>query len=89
MLLVLLIACVNVVNLLLTRAAGRRRELAVRMALGATRSRIVREGLAEAVVLSMAGGALGCLLAYGLATALQTLPPHIFPRLRDIHLTAS
>ena len=86
MLLVLLIACVNVVNLLLTRAAGRRRELAVRMALGATQSRIVREGLAEAVVLSIAGGALGCVIAYGLTNALQTLPPHIFPRLRDIRI---
>ena len=86
MLLVLLIACVNVVNLLLTRAAGRRRELAVRMALGATQSRIVREGLAEAVVLSVAGGALGCVIAYGLTNVLQTLPPHIFPRLRDIRV---
>jgi predicted permease len=86
MLLVLLISCVNVVNLLLTRAAGRRRELAVRMALGATRGRIVREGLGEAVVLSIAGGALGCVIAYGLTNALQTLPPHIFPRLRDIRI---
>jgi putative ABC transport system permease protein len=86
MVLVLLIACVNVVNLLLTRAAGRRRELAVRMALGATRGRLVREGVAEAVVLSIGGGALGCLLAYGLTGALRTLPPHIFPRLRDIQV---
>ena len=86
MVLVLLIACVNVVNLLLTRAASRRRELAVRMALGASRGRLAREGIAEAVVLSMAGGAFGCLLAYGLTNALRTLPPHIFPRLRDIHV---
>jgi predicted permease len=85
-LLVLLIACVNVTNLLLTRAAGRRRELAVRMALGASRGRIVREGMAEAIVLSIIGGALGCLLAYGLVTALQTLPPHVFPRLREIRV---
>jgi predicted permease len=84
--LVLLIACVNVVNLLLTRAAGRRRELAVRMALGASRGRLVREGIAEAVVLSVVGGALGCLLAYALTSALRTLPPHILPRLRDIHI---
>ena len=86
MMLVLLIACVNVVNLLLTRAASRRRELAVRMALGASRGRLVRDGIAEAVLLSIAGGALGCLLAYGLTAALRTLPPHIFPRLRDIQV---
>jgi putative ABC transport system permease protein len=85
-LLVLLIACVNVVNLLLTRAASRRRELAVRMALGASRARIIREGTAEAMVLSMLGGSLGCLLAYGLVAALQTLPPHVFPRIREIHV---
>jgi putative ABC transport system permease protein len=86
MVLVLLIACVNVVNLLLTRAAGRRRELAVRLALGASRSRLVREGVAEAVVLAIAGGGLGCLMAYGLTTILHTLPPHVLPRLRDIQI---
>jgi putative ABC transport system permease protein len=86
MVLVLLIACVNVVNLLLTRAAGRRRELAVRMALGASRGRLVQEGVSEAIVLSIGGGALGCALAYGLIAALRTLPPHVLPRLRDIHI---
>jgi putative ABC transport system permease protein len=86
MVLVLLIACVNVVNLLLTRAAGRRRELAVRMALGATHGQIVREGLAEAIVLSIAGGTLGCALAYASIAVLRTLPPHVLPRLRDIHV---
>jgi putative ABC transport system permease protein len=86
MVLVLLISCVNVVNLLLTRAAGRRRELAVRMALGASRGRLVREGLSEAVVLSITGGVLGCGLAYALIAALRTLPPHVLPRLRDIHV---
>ena len=86
MVLVLLISCVNVVNLLLTRAAGRRRELAVRMALGASRGRLVREGLSEAVVLSITGGVLGCGLAYALIAALGTLPPHVLPRLRDIHI---
>ena len=84
--LVLLISCVNVVNLLLTRAAGRRRELAVRMALGASHGRLVREGLSEAVVLSITGGVLGCGLAYTLVATLRTLPPHVLPRLRDIHI---
>jgi putative ABC transport system permease protein len=84
--LVLLIACANVANLLLTRAAGRRRELAVRMALGAGRGRMIREGTAEAIVLSIVGGALGCLLAYGLVTALHRLPPHVFPRIHEIHV---
>ena len=84
--LILLIACVNVVNLLLARAAGRRRELAIRMALGAGRGRVIREAVAEALLLSCAGGVLGCAIAYGLTRALQVLPPHVLPRLRDIRV---
>ena len=83
---VLLIACANIANLLLARFAGRRREIAARFALGASRASVVRQLVAESMLIAVFGGVLGLMLAAWVLRAIVTLGADLIPRALDIGL---
>jgi putative ABC transport system permease protein len=84
--LVLLVACANLANLFLSRGSDRARELTIRSALGASRSRLVQQLVVESLVISLIGGGLGLLLGWGLIAAIPALAPQDFPRLDQIRM---
>jgi predicted permease len=81
---VLLITCANIANLLLTRAVGRRREFTLRAALGAGKSRVVRQLLTESFLLALLGAALGVALTFGFVAAIKAFGPPDIPRLQQV-----
>ena len=94
--LVLLIACANIANLMLARTAARRKEIAVRMAIGAARMRLIRQMLTESILLACAGGAAGIafawwasqMLLWMVSSGARTVPLHVTPDARVLAFTA-